>query len=295
MNKMKPFTKLFSSIVTSSIWTENAHTKVVWVTMLALADADGDVWASVGGLAKAAGVTREQCAAALERFLAPDPDSRTKEYEGRRITVVDGGWRLLNYKKYREMGRSEDRREYFREKKREQRARPHMSTHVHTCPQSSTGSTMSTDIEAEAEAEADTPPAAAGVVAPARPSRPPPPGGSGGARSRIQGIDREAVRQAVEAGDALACVSAFRGSRGPEIDAGWLRDAAGMMVGVLATVLWLAFEDGKPIRMPSGLRPARKAWDDTPPGDRRELTHAAFASLGIPWPEPPPQSETVTA
>ena len=151
MNKMKPFSKLFASIVTSSIWTEDAETRVVWVTMLAICDADGDVWASVGGLAKAAGVSRDVCAVALAKFLAPDHDSRTKEHEGRRIEEIDGGWRLLNYRKYRELGRTEDRRQYFAAKKRESRAA--MSTNVHKCPQQST---MSPIAEAEAEAEANT-------------------------------------------------------------------------------------------------------------------------------------------
>jgi hypothetical protein len=155
MNKTKPFTKLFASIVTSSIWTEDAPTRVLWVTMLAICDADGDVWASVGGLARTAGITREECEAGLAKFLAPDPDSRTQDNEGRRIVVIDGGWRLLNYKKYRQLGRTEDRREYFAEKKREQRSAaksPQMSTPVHTCPQQST---MSPIAEAEAEAEAE--------------------------------------------------------------------------------------------------------------------------------------------
>jgi hypothetical protein len=119
---VKSFTKLFASIVSSSIWTEDAETRVVWVTMLALADKDGEVWASVGGLAKQAGVSREKCASALAKFMAPDPDSRTKDNEGRRIAEIDGGWVLLNYAKYRELGRGEDRREYFAEYKRKQRA-----------------------------------------------------------------------------------------------------------------------------------------------------------------------------
>jgi len=47
---MKPFTKLFSSIVTSSIWRESDHVRLLWVTMLAMADKNGEIWASVGGL-----------------------------------------------------------------------------------------------------------------------------------------------------------------------------------------------------------------------------------------------------
>lgn len=119
---MKPFTKLFSSIVTSSIWQESNETRIVWVTLLALADKNGEVWASVGGLAHAAGISRDDCLKSLKVLLNPDPDSRSKENGGRRIKEIDGGWQLLNYLKYREMGRNEDRTEYFREQKRRKRA-----------------------------------------------------------------------------------------------------------------------------------------------------------------------------
>ena len=154
---MKAFTKLFSSIVSSSIWTEDAETRIVWVTMLALADKNGEVWASIGGLAKQSGVPRDKCAEAVSKFLAPDPDSRTKDNEGRRIAEIDGGWVMLNYGKYRELGRTEDRREYFAEHKRLSRSKSPQSPHMSTpCPQKS----PIAEAEAEAEAKKDIPPAA---------------------------------------------------------------------------------------------------------------------------------------
>src|SRR5687767_11182571 len=100
----------------------------MWITMLAMADKDGEVWASVGGLADMARISRDECLVALQELLSPDEDSRTKEHDGQRIEVIPGGWRILNYKKYRELGRTEDRREYFAEHKRQARA-------VHNCPQ----------------------------------------------------------------------------------------------------------------------------------------------------------------
>ena len=99
---MMGYTKLFSSILGSSIWREDLATKIVWVTLLASADANGVVEASVPGLAYFAGVTIDEAEVALRKFLSPDPYSRSPEHEGRRIEVVDGGWRLLNHAKYRE-------------------------------------------------------------------------------------------------------------------------------------------------------------------------------------------------
>ena len=112
------FTKLFSSIVTSTVWQEASHVRIVWVTMLALADRGGRVGASIPGLARIAGVTMAECEEALARFLSPDPYSRTRDHEGRRIAVTEGGWQLLNHAKYRALGAGESASEAQRERKR---------------------------------------------------------------------------------------------------------------------------------------------------------------------------------
>jgi len=117
------YTKLFESITRSSIWLEDDQTLRVWVTMLALADRHGYVGASIGGLAATAHVSAEKTKEALEKFLAPDPDSRSQEHDGRRIEVADRGWVLLNYERFRDMRDEEARREYERKRKRAQRAK----------------------------------------------------------------------------------------------------------------------------------------------------------------------------
>ena len=120
---MTGFTKLFSGIVYSTIWQEPLHTRVVWVTMLALADARGQVAASLPGLAKASGVTLDECQDALDTLQSPDKYSRSKEYEGRRIEEIDGGWSILNYLKYRELRHADERRIQNREAVARHRAR----------------------------------------------------------------------------------------------------------------------------------------------------------------------------
>lgn len=117
------YTKLFQSILDSTVWQEPLPTKVVWVTLLAMCDRDGAVWASVPGLAARAGVTLPDCEAALAKFKSPDPYSRTKEFEGRRLEDMEGGWKLLNHAKYREMMNADERREYQRLKAAEYRKR----------------------------------------------------------------------------------------------------------------------------------------------------------------------------
>jgi hypothetical protein len=114
---MTGYTKLFGSIVTSTIWREDDKTRIVWITLLALSDRDGVVEGSVPGLAHVAGVTIEDCERALINLQKPDRYSRSPEYEGRRVDAVDGGWRILNYGKYRSRMSLEDIRERNRIRK----------------------------------------------------------------------------------------------------------------------------------------------------------------------------------
>ena len=108
------YTKLFSSITDSSIWSEDSDTKVVWVTMLAMSDQFGRVHAAIPGLAKRANVSIEKTEIAIKKFLSPDQYSRTKDHDGRRIEEAEGGWRLLNHQLYRDLKHADDRKEQNR-------------------------------------------------------------------------------------------------------------------------------------------------------------------------------------
>lgn len=105
---MHGFVKLFGAIVTSSVWCEDSDTRVVWVTLLATANHQGIVQAAVPGLARLANVPLDKTEAALTKFLSPDPYSRSKDHDGRRLEVVAGGWRILNYEPYRERAQDRD-------------------------------------------------------------------------------------------------------------------------------------------------------------------------------------------
>jgi len=118
---MAGYAKLFSSIVHSTIWREPMPTRVVWITMLALADKNGRVEASIPGLADVSRVTITECEDALFTLRQPDPYSRSKEFEGRRIEQIDGGWLVLNYSKYRDLLRAEEKREQGAERQRRHR------------------------------------------------------------------------------------------------------------------------------------------------------------------------------
>ncbi len=80
--------------------------------MLAIADAFGNVFAAIPGLASVANVSIESTETAVTNLRAPDPYSRTKDFEGRRIEEIDGGWHIINYGKYRKMMDEEERKDY---------------------------------------------------------------------------------------------------------------------------------------------------------------------------------------
>ena len=105
---MHSYTKLFSSIITSTIWMEDDKTRILWITLLAMSDQHGEVYSSVPGLARVSGMTVAQAVQSLDKLLAPDPYSRTPDYEGRRIAPIDGGWEILNHGKYRLLASRED-------------------------------------------------------------------------------------------------------------------------------------------------------------------------------------------
>jgi uncharacterized phage protein (TIGR02220 family) len=149
------FTKLFSSITESTVWCEPDRTRIVWITMLAMADSKGRVWASIPGLANRARVPVDDARIAINTFLSPDQYSRTSVHEGRRIEVIDGGWRLINHEKYRAIRDEESAKEAKRRYINARRERERTVDNVDQCrTESNTVERSRDNAEAEAEAEA---------------------------------------------------------------------------------------------------------------------------------------------
>lgn len=123
-------------MLTSSVWQEKHETVRVWLTMLLMKDQDGVVNASVPGLASHARVTLDECQQALLLLSNPDQFSRTPDMEGRRIVAVEGGWRVVNHVKYRELLSAADRRVYKRKHEQERRDRQREASERRTRGQS---------------------------------------------------------------------------------------------------------------------------------------------------------------
>lgn len=118
------FFKCHNLMLQSSVWTiENSDTRIVWITMLMLADRNGEVMASVPGLANSAKVPIEVCVEALDRLQQPDKWSGSKVLEGRRIVPIERGWEIVNYKFYRELMSDKQKADASAERSRRYRVR----------------------------------------------------------------------------------------------------------------------------------------------------------------------------
>ncbi len=166
------YSKLFSSLLTSSVWDTDIETRVVWITLLALKDQDGFARvATVDGLARLARVSVEGARKAVEILTSPDPESADPEHDGRRIERAPGGWVVLNAKKYDELGSEQHRRETvrvnvanYRARKREQAecnqsviTGNHALSHTDTDIDISTGTPESTMPSLTEKPEPDAP------------------------------------------------------------------------------------------------------------------------------------------
>jgi hypothetical protein len=152
------YSKLHSSVVSSSLWSQPDPVRLLFVTLLALADQDGVVYGSKSGLSRIAVIKPEDVDRAWEILQSPDPEScdieRAPENEGRRIEKVSGGYRLLNFTYYRNLRNDDERRASNRVAQERFRAKskPPSSPVITSHPPSP----LSAQAEAEAEAEAET-------------------------------------------------------------------------------------------------------------------------------------------
>ncbi len=118
------YNKLFSKIVTSSIWLEPTPTRIVWLMFIALMNEDGFVqFASSANVAHTARITEPEAEEAIKILESPDANSADTDNDGRRIEKIPGGWMILNAGKYRDLVTREMMREQTRARVARHRAK----------------------------------------------------------------------------------------------------------------------------------------------------------------------------
>jgi hypothetical protein len=115
------FTKLDENIVESSIMAEDDSVFKIWIFLLAKCKEDGVARVSPAFIASVTHKPTEEILSAIKTLESPDPLSRTIDHEGRRIERVNGGFKVLNYNKYRKFLYSDSSEAIRQRKHREKR------------------------------------------------------------------------------------------------------------------------------------------------------------------------------
>jgi hypothetical protein len=107
--------KLFASCFTGSMSGSGPQTFAVWVYILANADSEGCLELNPKIVAVAIGMPTDEVKAILEKLQQPDPESRSKDQDGKRL-IKKGEflYEIVNYKKYREIQTAQHRNDYMK-------------------------------------------------------------------------------------------------------------------------------------------------------------------------------------
>jgi hypothetical protein len=110
------YAKLFARITESSLMEEPVETRYTFLLLLAIAGPDGVVVGTDIALARRLNIPIETFRAAIDRLMAPDPDSNSPAEEGRRVLRSEGerGYQLVNFMHYSRIRDENQRREYMR-------------------------------------------------------------------------------------------------------------------------------------------------------------------------------------
>lgn len=101
---MSGYTPVFDSVFTGSLCGQYPDT-AAWLFMLAMADHQGHIDRTPEYISSVTGMPLADLRACIDRFMQPDPNSRSLAEEGRRLVPIDParpwGWKVVNIGIYR--------------------------------------------------------------------------------------------------------------------------------------------------------------------------------------------------
>jgi hypothetical protein len=111
--------KVFESMYDGTLASKGPwQALVTFQQMIVLANKDGMVDMTAHAISRRTSIPLEIIQIGIAALLAPDPDSRTPDEDGRRIVPLeehrDWGWQIVNHLKYQALRSAEERREYLR-------------------------------------------------------------------------------------------------------------------------------------------------------------------------------------
>lgn len=112
---MKMWRRLYGDVFEGSM-AGRKDALVLFMYLISRADDNGFVRRpSVRVVSTCTGLTPDEYTAALVELQEPDPESRSKELDGRRLVSEDDGWMIVNFEHYQGIQRQEQRRESVRQ------------------------------------------------------------------------------------------------------------------------------------------------------------------------------------
>jgi hypothetical protein len=118
------YAKIFESIYDGSL-RKDWKALVTFQQLLVLCDEEGYVDKTPDAISSRTTIPIEIIEHGLNELSSADPDSRSRDEDGRRIVLIapprKWGWRIVNYQSYRDIRSKEELRSYWKGQKREQR------------------------------------------------------------------------------------------------------------------------------------------------------------------------------
>jgi hypothetical protein len=156
---MSVYAKVFATMYDGTL-AGDWRALVTFQQFLVLCDQQGVVDMTPQAISARTGIPMEILEPGITSLEQPDQFSRTPDCEGRRIERLDThrpwGWRIVNYRKYRELVSAEQKRAADRERISQKRATERQNSGVvATCRDVSQSVATVAHAEAEAEAEAE--------------------------------------------------------------------------------------------------------------------------------------------
>ena len=174
---MAGYVPLFDSVLDGTLFGKWPHTGI-WTCLLSQVDKHGVIDMNPNLLAAKIGVPVDLLLSCITDFMQPDPGSRTKDNDGRRLELIDPegrdwGWRVVNHAKYREKARKQMHQQVATETGRDA-DRKRKEREVQNCPDVSGDVRPSTHLISDAShlnadtsaQEGDAPPVAGKAMKP---------------------------------------------------------------------------------------------------------------------------------
>ena len=126
----KVFTSMYDgTLVTRGPW----EALVTFQQLLILADKEGDVDKTPEVISRITTIPLDIIQKGIKALMEPDPYSRSPLEDGRRIVPINPsrpwGWKIVNYKEYRDMRSADERRAYMRKYHQEYRKQNKQNKH----------------------------------------------------------------------------------------------------------------------------------------------------------------------